>query len=113
MGIWQRGAAVSAELSGFADTLESRKPYGFAEQFRAATLGVTNNIAEGSGSDSHDDFTNVLKFARRSVFEAANIHMPLSKQGYVERATANNLLAELEEQSKMILAFRRALKRHA
>jgi four helix bundle protein len=73
-------------------------------------LSITNNIAEGSGSDSDDDFSNFLKFSRRSVFEVANMLILFARKGYLNEAEINPLLAELQEQSKMILAFRRTLK---
>jgi four helix bundle protein len=109
--IWQRAAAASARLFDLADALDARKFYRFAEQLRAATLSISNNIAEGSGSDSKDDFSNFLKFSRRSVFEVANMLTLLGKQGYIPELQVAPLLAELEEQSRMILAFRRTLKR--
>jgi len=111
MDIWQRAAAVSMQLFAVAEALDDRKYYRFAEQLRAATLSITNNIAEGSGSDSDDDFSNFLKFARRSVFEVANILMIFVRKGYLTQAEATPLLTELQEQSKMLLAFRRTLKR--
>src|SRR4051812_11656788 len=67
--IWKKGATLSAPLFQLADHLEQRKLYRFAEQLRAATLSITNNIAEGSGSNSDTDFANFLNIARRSVFE--------------------------------------------
>jgi len=54
--IWQRGAAISGKLFKLADKLDERRYYRFAEQLRAATLSITNNIAEGSGSVSDTDF---------------------------------------------------------
>ena len=82
----------------------------FAGQLRGATLSITNNIAEGSGSVSDADFASFLNFARRSVFEVANMLMLLKRDGYLGEADVTGLLNELEEQSKMILAFRRRLK---
>jgi four helix bundle protein len=98
-------------LFDLAETLDGRKYFRFAEQLRAATLSITNNIAEGSGSDSDDDFSNFLKFARRSVFEVANMLMLFERKGYLQESEIAPLLSELQEQSKMILAFRRTLKR--
>jgi len=108
--IWKRAAAISTELFSLANELEERKLFRFAEQLRAATLSITNNIAEGSGSTSDTDFANFLNMARRSVFEVANILMILSKDNYLISEGIRNLLAELEEQSRMLLAFRRTLK---
>ena len=111
MEIWQRAADISTHLFELAEALDGRKYYRFAEQLRAATLSITNNIAEGSGSDSDDDFSNFLKFARRSVFEVANMLMLFARKGYLGTSEVEPLLEDLQEQSKMLLAFRRALKR--
>ncbi len=111
MEIWQRAAEASMPLFDLAEALDDRKYYRFGEQLRAATLSITNNIAEGSGSDSDDDFSNFLKFARRSVFEVANMLILFVRKGYLGKSEVELLLPELQEQSKMILAFRRTLKR--
>jgi four helix bundle protein len=111
MAIWERAADVSMPLFDLADALDERKYYRFAEQLCAATLSITNNIAEGSGSDSDDDFSNFLKFARRSVYEVANMLIMFVRKGYLQESEIAPLLSELQEQSKMILAFRRTLKR--
>lgn len=108
--IWKRGAAVSGKLFQLADELEKRRLFRFAEQLRAATLSITNNIAEGSGSFSDADFANFLNISRRSVFEVANILMILAKDNYLPSEKMQPLLSELEEQSRMLLAFRRRLK---
>jgi four helix bundle protein len=111
MEIWQRAADVSMPLFDLAEALDARKYFRFGEQLRAATLSITNNIAEGSGSDSDDDFSNFLKFARRSVFEVANMLILFVRKGYLAQSDIAPLLPELQEQSKMLLAFRRSLKR--
>jgi four helix bundle protein len=108
--IWKRGADVGSKLFRLADNLEKRHLFRFAEQLRGAALSITNNIAEGSGSASDTDFANVLNMSRRSVFEVANILMMLSKDGYLSGQEVQPLLSELEEESRMILAFRRNLK---
>jgi four helix bundle protein len=72
--------------------------------------GAISRANEGSGSVSDADFANFLNTARRSVFEVANILMMLSNDGYLSGQEIQPLLSELEEESRMILAFRRTLK---
>lgn len=108
--IWRKAADFSAGLFDIAEQLEQRKCYRFAEQLRAAVLSITNNIAEGSGSNSRSDFANFLNIARRSVFETANILMILSRHGYVRPDGIDRLLDALEEESRMLLAFIRTLR---
>ena len=108
--IWMRGADLSLVLFRLAESLEEKRLYRFAEQFRAATLSITNNIAEGSGSASDADFRNFLNMARRSIFEVANMLILLTRQGTFRKSETAVLLNELEEQSRMQLAFMRHLR---
>ena len=108
--IWRRGADIGSNLFRLADGLEKRRLFRFAEQLRGAGLSITNNIAEGSGSASDTDFANYLNMSRRSVFEVANILMMLAKDSYLRNEEVQPLLSEVEEESRMILAFRRTLK---
>jgi four helix bundle protein len=107
--VWQRAAKVTSTLFAIADQLEAARNYRFAEQLRAATLSISNNIAEGSGSASKVDFANFLNTARRSVFEVANMLMILNREKLVPAEQATDLLSDLEEQSRMLLAFRKTL----
>jgi four helix bundle protein len=109
--VWRRAAAVSTKLFRLASSLEEKRLYRFAEQLRGATLSISNNIAEGSGSVSKADFANFLNMARRSIFEVANILTLLGKDGLIPNAEITPILSELEEQSRMLIAFMRILKR--
>lgn len=110
MEIWQRSAKISGPLFRLADILEGKRLHRFAEQLRAAVLSITNNIAEGSGSTSDAEFANYLNISRRSVFEVANMLLLFLQQGVCNQTEVASHLAELDEQSRMLLAFRRTLK---
>lgn len=109
--VWQHAVKLTDLLLLLADRLERDRKYRFAEQLRGATLSITNNIAEGSGSISKAEFANYLNMSRRSVFEVANILLVLSHHGVLLRSEVEPLLASLEEQSRMTLAFIRSLKK--
>jgi len=108
--IWQRGAALSGIFFKLADGLVNRKLFRFAGQLRGATLNITNNIAAWSGGVSDADFASFLNICRRSVFEVVNMLLLLSREVYLTGADIGVAIAELEEQSKLIMAFRRLLK---
>ena len=72
--------------------------------------GPISRANEGSGSASDTDFANFLNISRRSVFEVANMLLLFSKDNYLSSEIVQPLLSELEEQSRMLLAFRRTLK---
>jgi four helix bundle protein len=108
--IWQKAADFSDGLFDLAEVLDERRFYRFAEQLRSATMSITNNIAEGSGSVSDAEFVSFLNYVRRSVFETANQLMLLSRKGYLHSEAVGPFLTELEEESRMILAFIRSLR---
>jgi len=113
MKIWKRAAEFSPQLFYLADQLEQRRLFRFAEQLRGATLSITNNIAEGSGSLSEMDFANFLNTARRSTFEVANILSVLGTNGYLKDVEWSEILPQLEDESKMLLAFIKTLRTSA
>ena len=106
--IWQRSAAISPALFQIGEILVDRKQFRWAEQLRASTLSITNNIAEGSGSFFKAEFARFLNFSRRSAFETANILILLSR-GQPLPDTCDALLIELDEICRMITAFRKTL----
>ena len=108
--IWKKAIEIGHELLDVADQLEKRKLYRFAEQVRGASLSISNNIAEGSGSNSKRDFAHFLNIARRSAFENANMVIVFYQRGLIKQEEHDALLKELDEVSRMIIGFTRNLK---
>ena len=50
--VWQLSADLAIDLGKIADRLNDARRYRYAEQLRAASLSISNNIAEDSGSNS-------------------------------------------------------------
>jgi four helix bundle protein len=108
--IWQLAIEIADELFDIADDLEKKKLYRFAEQLRAASMSISNNISEGSGSDSKKDFANFLNIAKRSTFENANIIILLKRRNLITSGKENELLEKLDKLSRKIANFRKSLK---
>jgi four helix bundle protein len=113
MEVWRRAADLSGRLFKLAEKLDERHYFRFGEQLRAATLSITNNIAEGSGSVSDTGFANFLNTARRSLFEVANMLMIFTREKYLAGSETAPIVPELAEQSRMLHAFRQSLKASA
>ena len=108
--IWQLAIEIANELFDIADELEKLKLFRFAEQLRASGMSMSNNIAEGSGSDSKKDFSNFLNFARRSTFENANVVIILRMRGLITEETEDRLLDRLDQLCRQITSFQKTLK---
>jgi four helix bundle protein len=98
------------KLFDIADDLDKRRLYRFAEQIRGAGLSMSNNIAEGSGSQSKKEFAQFLNIARRSTFENANMIIIFQLRDLIPNDTKEQILVELDELCRMISAFIKSLK---
>ena len=107
--IWKLAIAIGGDLHDVADGLDTRGYRRYAEQLRGAAMSISNNIAEGSGSDSTKDFSHFLNIAHRSAFETANIILFIHAKSLLSDEDKDRLLAALEEVCRMITGFRRSL----
>ena len=109
--IWKMAIQISMKLFDIANRLEEQKLFRFAEQLRAAALSLTNNIAEGSGSFTNLDFSNFLKYSRRSVFECANMIYVFKLKNLITEDEKEELWNDLQILSKSIVNFKKTLLR--
>jgi four helix bundle protein len=72
-------------------------------------MSITNNIAEGSASNSDKDFAQFLNIARRSVFECVNILILFERRKYITLDELDSLKFELSSISKMLTNLRKSL----
>src|SRR4030042_5602036 len=107
--IWQLAIQIADELFDFADDLEKKKLFRFAEQLRAAGMSMSNNIAEGSGSSSNKEFNQFLNIARRSTFENANILILLKRRDLISERELEKLLDKLDHLCRQITNFQTTL----
>ena len=96
-------------LFDLADKLSDARSFRVAEQLRSASLSISNNIAEGSGSFSDKDFANFLNIARRSVFETANISFVAFRRKFIDQQELDNILNDLDYLSRKITNFRKSI----
>ena len=108
--VWRDAIEIGATLFELADMLESRKLYKFAEQLRGSGLSMSNNIAEGSGSNSKREFSSFLNIARRSTFENANVLIVMEKRKLVDESEVTVLLQRLDRLCRKITSFQKALR---
>lgn len=109
LDIWKLAIEIADELFDIADTLEQKHLYRFAEQLRAAGMSMSNNIAEGSGSEWKKEFKNFLNIARRSAFENANILIILNRRKLLTEDVVERLLDKLDKECRMITNFKKTL----
>jgi four helix bundle protein len=105
--IWKLAIEIADELFDIADELERKHLFRFAEQLRGAAMSMSNNIAEGSGSEWKKEFKNFLNMARRSAFENANILILLNGRKLLSDDIVEKLLDKLDKECRMITNFKK------
>jgi four helix bundle protein len=107
--IWKMAIEIAEELLDIADELEQKHLYRFAEQLRASGLGMSNNIAEGSGSESNRVFSRYLDIARASAYENANVTIILYRRKLLTEEKSNHLLERLDHLCRKITNFKKTI----
>ncbi len=108
--IWQLAIEIANELFDVSDKLGQKRLYRFAEQLRGSGMSMSNNIAEGSGSNSKKEFRQFLNIARRSTIENANILILLEMRSLITREFSEKLLDKLDYLCRQITNFQKTLK---
>ena len=108
--IWQMASDLAVKFHKVAEDLDQRHLFKYAEQLRGAGLSLSNNIAEGSGSNHKQEFIQFLNIARRSLFEDASMLLVFEKMALVEASKIDDLLADCDTLSRKITNFSRTLR---
>ncbi len=109
LDIWKEAIALNDCFFDLADHLSKSKSFSVAEQLRGASLSISNNIAEGSGSYSDKDFANFINIVRRSAFECANITYVLFNRTVINETQLNEYLERLDILCRKLTNFRKSL----
>lgn len=107
--VWKAAMNLSADILSIAKSESLKSKYRYLDQLYGATMSITNNIAEGSGSSSKKDFARYLSIARSSVFEVANILILFEKEELISREQRMLHYQKLTELSKSLFFLRKHL----
>ena len=85
--------------------------YGLTNQIRRCAVSIPSNIAEGYGRNTDKSFSHFLDIARGSLFEIETQLIIAKELGFITNLELfQELLNQIEEESKMINAFSKTLK---
>lgn len=103
--IWQEAVQLALIFFDLADELEQKKLFRFADQCRGVGMGMTNNIAESTGSNMIGEQTQLLRYSKRECFEAANILIVLELKSLVRSDFRENVFNRLDILSRRIQKY--------
>ena len=104
--VWQKAHVFVLAVYRYRASFPEREKYGLVSQLRRAAVSIPANIAEGFGKRSPADKARFLNIAEGSV-EECRYYLILSQDlGY---GPSESLMATLEETSKLLNAYVRAI----
>ncbi len=109
--IWQKGITIVKFVYQIVKTFPQDEIYALSNQIKRASVSVPSNIAEGYGRNTDKSFGHFLDIARGSLFELET-HLVIAKElGFItEDELFQEILVQIEEESKMINSFSKKLK---
>ena len=99
---WQRAQElVRAVYTTCADG-KIRRDFGLRDQLCRAAVSVMNNIAEGFGRHSHQEFARFLDMARGSVAEVQSLLYVACDVGYITQEEFDRLYGIADHSAALI-----------
>ena len=97
--VWQRSHALSIEVY---QLLADCRDWGFKDQITRSANSIADNVAEGAERPGNAEYRQFVGYAKGSAGEARSQVMRAQALGYLTPETADRLIAELREISRML-----------
>jgi four helix bundle protein len=97
MPVWQQANYIAVEIFKLTVSFPRAEDYGLTSQIRRASNSVSANIAEAFGRRTKKDKGMFYVFSRGSAFETQSHIFYANDVGYIEKDTANKLIAKYND----------------
>ncbi len=105
--VWQKAHAWVLAVYRFTEGFPAREAYSLTTQFRRAAVSVPANVAEGFKKAGVADKKRFMNIAQGSIEECRYYLILARDLGY---GSSGPLLAQLEEVSRLLDAYARAIE---
>jgi four helix bundle protein len=104
--VWQKAHEFVLAVYRLTESFPDREKFGLSHQMRRAAVSIPANIAEGFGKRSQAEKARFLNIAEGSLEECRYYLILTQDLGYGE---TESLVAKLEEASRLLNAYARAI----
>ena len=109
--IWQKAMDVAVEVYKVSLLLPNDERFNLIHQIKKCAVSIPSNIAEGYGRNTDKSFSHFLDISRGSLFEIETQLHIANELGFItNKDLYDQILSQIEEESKMINAFSKTLK---
>ena len=106
--VWQKAHAFVLQVYRLSKTFPKHELFGLVSQIRRAAISVPANIAEGFKKKTRPDKLRLFNIAQGSMEEVRYYLILSADLGYGD---TKGLKSDLEEVSRMLEAYMKAMKR--
>ena len=103
--VWQRAMELVTDVYRLSARFPSNEQFGLTSQLRRAAVSIPLNIAEGSGSDSPNEFKRFLDIALKSTYETMTALEIAQRLGYLKQPECADLLNQTDHIAAMIVGL--------
>ncbi len=82
--IWQRAIEFAKDIYILTERKELKNDFGLKDQFRRASVSISNNIAEGFERRTRKEYLNFLNIAKGSAGESRSMLFLAHELGYID-----------------------------
>ncbi|MBO8129864.1 MAG: four helix bundle protein [Peptococcaceae bacterium] len=107
---WQFARELTRAIYKATSQKEFNRDYGLRDQIQRAAVSIMANIAEGFDSQSNQAFLQFLTYAVRSATEVQSHLYVALDQGYITKATFNDLYQQAQKVKSVICGLIRYLR---
>ena len=108
--IWQKGFDIAIKAYELTSMFPKTEQYGLVSQINRSAISIISNIAEGSSRASDRDYRRFIEISIGSNFELETQLLISQAVKMGEPELIAGLLAEIDEEQKMLFAFKRSLE---
>ena len=108
--VWKESILYTKNIYKLTQAFPRDEQYALTSQLKRASISISSNIAEGSGSASIKDFCNYLDTAIKSTIETVSQLFLAVELNYINKETLNPVYNKAEMLVKRIQALKKYLK---
>ncbi len=103
--VWQKSLELSISTYRLTASFPPEEKFGLTSQTRRAVVSISNNIAEGCGRFTQNDFGHFLQISLGSTNEVENCFLIAQALGYLSNEGFETLNQKNTEIRKMLLSL--------
>ena len=108
--IWQTGFEIAVKAYNLTSSFPKSEQYGLVSQINRSAVSIISNIAEGSSRASDKDYRRFIEISIGSTFELETQILISQSISFGEPDLITELLGKIDEEQKMLFAFKRSLE---